>query len=574
MKTYLSYVRPELARIIVTFFIKMGGVAADLFLPYVLAVLLDEVVPAGDVRRILAWGGVMGLTSLAALACNLSANFLAAKTAGVVTERLRHDLYARTQTLSARQRDAFTVPSLLSRLTSDTYNVTQMTAKMQRIGFRTPAMLTGGLILCSLMDGRLTLVLVACMPFIILILCTVAIRGVRLYARVQQTVDTLVRCLQENLSGVRVIKALSRGPYERDRFSKINGELAGQEMRAGLVMAVTSPATTLILNAGLCLVVVAGAYLVNGGLSTTGTVIAFLTYFTVVLNATVAVSNIFVIYSKGAASAGRIEEVLRTPDDLVPEEIPDEETDDHIRFEDVSFAYAKAAPALQHVSFSLKRGQTLGILGPTGCGKTTLLSLAARIYDADSGHVRIDGRDVRSIPAAELRARFGIAFQSDFVMAATVRENIDFGRGLADEDIRRAAEDAQAAAYIERLPKGYDTELAAGGVNISGGQRQRLLVARALAARPEILVLDDASSALDYATDAALRHAIAAHYAQSTKIIVAQRVSSIAHADLILMLEDGEVVGRGTHRELMETCEEYRLIAETQLGEGATEYAG
>ena len=550
MKTVLHYLRPRLGIMSVGLLIKFFGTVAELLLPWMLSVILDEAVPAGALGGILFWGGLMVLCAAAALGGNVIANRLACSTSRDVTRRLRHDLFARVMQLSCAQEDAFTTPSLVSRLTSDTYNVHQMVDRMQRLGVRAPILLVGGIALTLSLEPVLTLVLIATLPLLGLVVWFVSTRGIRLYTRTQLALDALVRRAQESMAGIRVIHALSKGDYERASF----------------LMNVTNPAMNLLLNTGLTVVIVLGAYRVNAGLAQPGSIIAFLSYFTIILNALMMVSRLFVMYSKGAASGRRIAEVLAAPADLAPQNIPPVQEDAFLRFDHVSFSYDKVKDTLSDVSFSLKRGQTLGIIGPTGSGKTTILWLLLRFYDPDSGAVRLNGRDVRSIPPEVLHSKFGVVFQNDFLYADEIGENIDFGRGISPEQTAAAARTAQAD-FIAQRKGGFSAQLAAKGANLSGGQKQRVLLARALAADPEILLLDDSSSALDYKTDAALRRALARDFADTTKIIVAQRVSSIQNADRILVLEDGRAAGLGTHSELLRSCESYREIAQVQMGE-------
>ena len=377
-----------------------------------------------------------------------------------------------------------------------------------------------------------------------------------------------MRTVQENITGIRVIKALSKTEYEKQRFHEVNNELTSVDMKAGFITAITNPVATLTLNLGLTLVVVIGAYRVNSGQILSGVIVAFLQYFIMILNAMLGITRIFVMWSKGEASADRVADVLAMEADLtiMPPAEP-EAAAPHIEFRDVSFSYTGIGKNIDRLSFSLGHGQTLGILGPTGSGKTTILNLLLRLYDPDSGAVLIDGRDIRTIPYDKLRQKFGVVFQNDFLAEGTIADNIRFFRGLPEDSLTQAAADAQAE-FIPKKEGGMNSPVMVRGNNLSGGQKQRLLIARALAANPEILILDDASSALDYQTDANLRRALRQNYRNTTTVLVAQRVSSLRHADLILVLHDGCVIGAGDHTALMETCEEYRIIATTQMGSG------
>ena len=542
--------------------VKIVGSAAELVLPYILSYIIDELTPLKDSGRIYLMGGVMLFFALVALGGNIWANRLSAKVAGNMTHDIRYDLFKKTSYLKCRQVDEVTVPSLISRLTSDTYYVNQMVARTMRMGVRAPILLLGGLVFCFLLNVRLALVLLAVVPVVAVPMWLITRKSIPMYSAVQRRGDNMVRSVQEDITGIRVIKALSKTEYEDKKFEGVAGDLASTEFKAQRIMSLTNPLTSLILNLGLVGVIVAGAYFS----SEPGDITGFLTYFTIVLNAMLGISKIFVIISRGAASSERIERVLELDERETVEERPAGDDRYAIQFKNVSFSYNGKEDNLYNISFALKRGQSLGIIGATGCGKSTIINLLMRFYDVNSGAVYVGGEDVRSMPADKLREKFGAVFQNDFLMAASVRENIDYGRNLTDEQIERAADCAQAREFIEGLSGGLDYDLAQKAGNLSGGQKQRLLIARALAGDPEIIVLDDSSSALDYATDSALRRSIAHEYASATKVIVAQRVSSVKNCDLIMVLDDGKIDGLGTHDELMASCAEYCSIAKTQMG--------
>lgn len=568
LKRILKYLKPHIAQMILGVSIKFTGSIMDLLLPWILAYMIDNVVPKKSIPLILFWGVMMLVCAVIALWGNIIANRLASRVAQKTTRQIRHDLFSRISYLSCRQTDRFTIPSLISRLSTDTYNIHQMLGMIQRLGVRAPILLIGGVVITLTLEPMLTLVLLCVMPFMAIVVFTVSKRGIPLYKRLQESVDHMVRTVRENVSGIRVIKALSKTGYEKHRFDSVNQDVVQNEKKAGMNMALSNPAMNLFLNVGLTLVILVGAFRVNSGVSQPGKIIAFMTYFTIILNALLSVNRIFMLISKGSASAGRISEVLDSGEDFAAFPPDHEDTPWHISFDQVSFSYLNAANNISDISFRLKRGETLGIIGPTGCGKTTIIQLLLRFYDADEGRIRISGDDIRSIPADVLHTKFGVAFQNDFLLSDTIRENIDFGRELADEDIEESSEFAQAAEFIHSIPESFDHHLTAKGTNLSGGQKQRLLISRALAANPEILILDDSSSALDYKTDAQLRRSIQTHFPDTTTIIVAQRVSSIQHADHILVLDGGRAVGYGTHNELLQSCQDYQLIAESQMGEG------
>ncbi len=564
MKRLLKYIRPFYLYIAVTMFIKFFGTVMELMIPSLLEIMLDDAVPAGDRAKILYIGGAMLLCALLSVAGNITANRMSAKSAGGVTLKLRHDLFDKIDRLSARQLDSITVPSAISRLTSDTYNVNQLLARMQRLGVRGPILLLGGIIITLFMNLKLALIMIATLPVIILVVYFVTKISVPLYTKQQSVLDDAVRVVQENITGIRVVKALCKTDYEKKRFHTVNRELCETERRASGVTAVTNPATSLILNLALTAVILAGAVGVNSGEMQPGVILSFQSYFTMILNAMLGVTRIFTMWTKGEASANRVADVLETEDELTAEKTDTSSEEYAVEFKNVSFSYNGVKDNLSNISFALRPGQTLGILGPTGSGKTTVLSLLMRFYEVDGGGIYINGRNIKSIPENELRKKFGVVFQNDFVMEGGLGENIRFFRDIDQNSLESAAENAQAD-FIREKEGGMAYEAAVRGNNLSGGQKQRLFIARALAGNPEILLLDDASSALDYRTDAALRRAIARNYTDSTKIIIAQRVSSVMNSDYILVLDEGREIGFGTHEELLKSCEMYRSIAETQM---------
>lgn len=574
------YIHPYWGYIFLTVLIKFTGAAMELLIPYLMEIMLDEKVPAGHLQDIFLYGGMMLLCAAGCLGMNVLANRMSAVSSGKITQSIRHDLFEKLQSLSARQLDELTVPSAESRLTSDTYNVNQLLGRIQRLGIRAPILLIGGGIMMLKMDWVLALILLGLLPAIGLVVYLVTKTSIPFYTKQQSVLDRVVRTVQENITGSRVVKALSKTDYEKERFHRINQELTDVDVKAGVITAISNPFSTLVLNLGLTLVVLVGAYRVNSGEIPGGVIVAFLQYFTMILNAMLGITRIFVIWSKGEASAKRVAEVLELPEDLTVQPEPEKETAPetevhvdsdrtsdapHIEFRDVSFSYTGIGKNIENLSFCLGHGQTLGILGPTGSGKSTILYLLLRLYDPDSGSILIDGKDIRTIPYEELRSMFGIVFQNDFITEGTIEDNIRFFRDMTEEAVTRAAEDAQAE-FIHEKEGGFQAEVMIRGSNLSGGQKQRLLIARALADNPQILILDDASSALDYKTDSRLRQALRRNHRDTTTVIVAQRISSLQHADLILVLSSDGVLDMGNHNQLMERCEEYRMIAEVQMG--------
>lgn len=567
MKLIAKYLRKFIGTMLFGLSIKIVGTLMDLVLPYILAHIVDNVVPEKDRNAIFLWGGFMIFCSIIALVGNIIANRIAAGVARDTTKALRHDLFKKVMYLSSERLDRLTIPSLESRLTSDTFQIHRVVGMMQRIGVRAPILLIGGIFLTFFLDPVLTLTMVATLPFIGVTVFLVSKKGIPMFTDVQKGVDSMTRVVRENAQGVRVVKALSKTDYERRHFDAANRDLVRLEKRASLTMALTNPMMTLFLNIGLAAVILIGAFRVRGGLSEPGVIIAFMSYFTIVTNAMLTITRIFTMMSRGTASANRIGEVLDLEPDLpVMNELEGTSRDGYLVFDNVNFSYNKVKNNLSDIDFSLPRGGTLGIIGATGSGKSTLIQLIMRYYDPDSGRIFIDGKDVRSYEPSELHSRIGIVRQNDFLYNDTIEENIRFGRDISTEDVIKAAKIAQADGFISEMEDGYSHVLTAKGTNVSGGQKQRLLIARALASSPELLILDDSSSALDYKTDATLRRAIGESYSETTTVIVAQRVSSIMNSDLILVLENGAVIASGKHDELMESCKVYKEISDSQLG--------
>lgn len=585
MKFLWTYLRKYALRIAGVMGIKLSGTVLELLIPYVMEHLIDHVVPMRQLTSVLLWGLVMIVLALGVRFLNVNANRLSVRTAKEGAFEIRRDLFHAALNLSGSQFDQVSLPSLISRMTSDSYNVQSFMQSMQTIGIRAPIMLVGGIAITLTMDTGLASILCIMAPIMIVLVVFISLRGIPLYEQVQRGMDDIVRVMRENITGIRVVKALSREPREIRRFSSVNAETARRDIRAGLIMSLPGPVVTLFLNVGLTIVVLLGARRVNDGLTEPGVILAFLTYFNMILMGVMGLNRIFMMMSKANASARRIAEVVEKEPLLLP--LPAAEgarsprpgfiVFDHVSFnydadsESVhsaqAFAGAQRQQCLADIDFVIPRGGSLGIIGATGSGKTSIVNLLMRFYDPQKGHVFVDGQDVRTLDPDDLHRRFGVVFQNDVIFADAVRENISFGRDLTEESLRSAARDAMAAEFIESYPDQYDHKAVIHGANFSGGQKQRLLIARALAAKPEILVLDDSSSALDYRTDALLRRAIREHYEPSALIVIAQRVSSILSLDQIIVLDEGRIIGHGTHEQLLLTCPVYREIHETQMGE-------
>ncbi len=561
--------------IVLAIFIKLLGTMTELTLPYILEYMIDHVVPAGNMRDVILWGLLMFVAAILCRQLNVTANRRAINNAHKMSFDVRQALFKKTANLSGDKFDSFGLPSLISRMTSDSYNVQAAVAQVQTLCVRAPMMLFGGVIMTLMMDWALAMILIVMLPFLLFVVFFVSSKGIPLYTGVQAKLDSVVRIMRENITGIRVVKALSKGEYEKKRFATANEEMAKSDMRAGTIMAIPGPFMQLCLNIGLTLVVIFGAIRVNRGQMQPGVILAFLTYFNMISMGVMGLNRIFMSMSKASASADRIDKVLSTEDGW--EILRDSETaTDHISFDNVSFSYGseskadadfaggKRERALENISFTLNKGESLGIIGPTGCGKTTVINLLMRFYDPDQGSITIDGRDIKSYEKDELRSKFGVVFQNDMVFNDSIKNNIDFGRNIPQEKLDAAAQDAVASEYIDSLDGKMEYMAAIKGANLSGGQKQRLLVARALAADPEILILDDSSSALDYKTDASMRNTIKKNHKDSTLIMVAQRVSSIMGMDHIMVMDNGTCIGYGTHEELMENCPAYKETFEMQ----------
>lgn len=569
-KILTYYLKPYYFRMSIGFMIKFVGSIMDLCLPWILAYMIDTIIPIKDKGQIYLWGLMMIVCSFLAVSFNIIANRMASKVARDTTEHIRNDLFEKVMYLSDSYMDTYTKPSIMSRLTTDTYNVHQMIGRIQRLGVRAPILLIGGIFVTLTLDPVLACVLIITLPFLAWIMIKVSQRSIPMYTKLQQSIDRFVRIVREDISGIRVIKALSKEDYERNRFENINHEVVGEEQKAGMLMAVIDPSVSVIMNLALVGVLIVGAFRVNSGLSEVGKILAFMTYFTIILNAMISISKMFVILSKAIASANRIDTILELEDDMEVVEVLNTYEDKqkyHVVFENVSFAYNKGEEDdLKDISFEVKQGETLGILGGTGAGKSTIVSLFLRFYDVKQGRILINGRDIKSIPLQELRSKFGVVFQNDMIFEDTILENVNLGRDLSEEEIEEALLYARAKEFVDQKTNNLEEALDIKGANLSGGQKQRILIARALAAHPEILVLDDSSSALDYQTDAMLRQELNMHFKKTTKIIVAQRVSSVMQADHIIVLEEGRMIGYGRHEELLAQCESYRQISASQMG--------
>ena len=585
MKFIWSYMRKHIWAILLVLFMKSFSTVLELFLPYILEYMIDTVAPTKDVRQILLWGGIMLTLAILVRFISVGANRGSVRIARKCIYKMRQDLFTKSINLSGDQMDEVGLPSLISRMTSDSYNVQSFMQITQTIAIRAPFLLFGGIFITLSMDTGLAMVLIILAPILLVAVVIISRKGIPLYDIVQTKLDNVVRIMRENITGIRVVKALSKEDYEKRRFSNANETMSKSEIKASVVMSLPGPVISLAMNIGLTLVVLFGAYRVNKGVTQPGVILAFLSYFQMILMGVLILNRFFLNMSKANASANRISSVMNQPEGLEKiEEGPKAPSDDYIIFDNVSFTYNGSArvesqnsgsafaggsreKTLNDINFRIPRGGSLGIIGATGSGKTTVLNLLMRFYDPQEGHVFIDGRDVRTYDLDKLRRLFGVVFQNDAIFADTIAENLSFGRDVSHDEMKNAAWNAMAGEFIEDYDDQYEHEAAIHGANFSGGQKQRLLISRALAAHPKILVLDDSSSALDYRTDALLRKNIRQNHDDATMIIIAQRVSSIMSLDQIIMLDEGRIIGIGTHEELLASTPQYRDIYETQMGE-------
>lgn len=551
---------------------KLTEAVFELIVPLIMADIIDVGINGGAGKPyIYRMGGIMILMGALGLCCALVCQYLASRASQGVGTVIRNDLFRHIGSLSHAELDRFGTPSLITRVTNDVNQVQSAVAMLIRLVVRAPFLVIGAAVMAMAIDLKLSLIFLAVMPLVVAVLYFIMFRSVPLYRVIQKKLDKISLITRESLSGARVIRAFSGEEAEEKRFREANDDFAETSMRVGRLSALLNPLTYAIMNLAIAAIVWFGGFRVDSGALTQGQVIAFVNYMTQISLALVVVANLVVLFTKAAASSARINEVFDTEPSIkdgsgaeVSEKAP------VIEFKDVSFSYSEGGDnAMEHISFSVQKGETVGIIGGTGSGKSTLVSLIPRFYDAEQGSVLISGTDVKSYGLKELRKRIGFVPQKAMLFSGTIAENLRWGNENAtDEQLRKAAETAQAKEFIDKMPDGFNTHINQGGRNLSGGQKQRLTIARALTGSPEILILDDSASALDFATDAALRKAIARDTSGMTVIIVSQRATSIRHADKIVVLDDGEAVGIGTHDQLLESCGVYREIVMSQESKG------
>jgi len=545
---------------------KMLEATFDLFVPLVMADIVNVGIAAHDFHYILVRCGILLLLAIVGLACSLTAQYFSAKAAVGYSTGLRHALFEHIQTLSFSEMDTMGTSTLITRMTSDVNQVQSGLNLFLRLFLRSPFVVIGAMIMAFTVNFRAALIFVVAIP-----LLSVVVFGVMVITRL----DRVLGLTRENLTGVRVVRAFDKEKSEVDRFEDANELLTKMQLHVGHISALMNPLTYVIINLAIVALLYAGSIEINIGGMASGDVIALVNYMNQILVELVKLANLIVQVSKALACAGRVQAVLDTkPGTEFPAQltgnVPAEKAGDAVRFDHVSLTYKGAgAPSLSDISFTAKRGQTIGVIGGTGSGKSSLISLIPRFYDATEGSVEIMGRPVRQYPRADLRGKVAVVMQKAQLFGGTIRSNLLWGsQNASDADLWAALETAQAAEFVKAKPLGLDEPVEQGGRNLSGGQKQRLTIARALVGKPDILILDDSASALDYATDAALRKALAALPGDLTVFIVSQRAASLQHADQIIVLDDGRMVGLGRHAELLESCPVYREIYESQFKKG------
>ncbi len=541
----------------------------ELMIPLITADIIDTGVKNGDMGYVLARGGLMVLMGALGLGFALVCQKFASIASQGFGTKLRNGMFRHINTFSHAELDKIGTPSLITRMTNDINQMQLAVAMLIRLVIRAPFLVIGALVMAMLIDFKLSLIFIAASLFIGIVLYTVMNKSVPYFKLMQKKLDKASLISRENLSGNRVIRAFDKQEYEEERFNKSNTELAEISVRAGKISALLNPLTYIIAQAAIIMIVWFGSVSVNIGELQTGQIIALVNYMTQILLAMIVLSNLVVIFTKAAASASRINEVFDTKPTVTEKEESRTDIDKNapaVEFKNVSFGYPGNGYVLKNISFVIERGMTVGIIGGTGSGKSTLVNLIPRFYDANDGEVLVFGNNVKEYTFGKLRSNMGIVPQKAELFSGTIKENMLWAdKNASDSQIDKALKTAQAYEFVNKFPNGLETVLSAGGSNLSGGQRQRLTIARALAGDPQILILDDSSSALDFATDAALRTALGNLKGDMTIFTVSQRVSSVRYCDIILVLDNGKLAGCGKHGELVKTCEVYREICMSQL---------
>ena len=569
MMKLLRFMKPYRVPLVLVLIMALAQSAANLYLPNLTSDIVDTGIIKGDVGYIWRTGGLMLLVTLGGTVAAIIGSFYSSRTATGFGKQLRYHLFTHVEQFSLHAFDKISTASLITRTTNDTTQVQQVMIMVLGFLVTAPMTLVVGVILAVQQDATLSWILVVIIPVLVGVIILLMTKAIPLFRVVQQKLDRINLIVDEGLTGVRVIRAFDRVKHEEKRFDDANLDLTDVSIKVNQIVASLMPVMMFMLNISGVAILWFSSILINNGSMLPGAMIAFLLYAMQILFAVLMVSMMFIMIPRAAASADRIEEVLRmVPDIKDAEQVQRaDEKRGYIEFKDVTFSYPGAEePALSHINFSAKPGQVTAIIGGTGAGKSTLVSLIPRFYDIDSGQLLVDGVDVREVAQEHVREKIGFVPQKAVLFSGTINENIRYGKADAtDDEVYHAAAVAQASDFIAEMPDSFDSLIAQGGTNISGGQKQRLSIARALVRKPEIYIFDDTFSALDFKTDARLRQALKKETAESTVVIVAQRVSTVMDADQIIVLDEGHTAGIGSHRELMHTCEVYREIVTSQL---------
>ena len=568
-KLLWRYLRPAWLLIVAVVVFQLAQSIASLWLPTLNADIIDQGVVQGDIPYIWRTGGVMLVVSLVQVVCSIIAVYFGSRLAMGTGRDMRGDLFHRVVAFSQREVGQFGAPSLITRNTNDVQQVQMLVQVSATLMVSAPILAIGGVIMAIRQDVGLSWLMAVSIPVLLIIVGLIVARMVPAFTQMQKRIDRVNQIMREQLSGIRVVRAFVREREERARFAKASDDVKDTGLRAGNLMALMFPAVMLVMNLSSVAVIWFGAFQVQDNGVQIGTLFAFLNYLMQILMGVMMATFMFVMIPRAAVCANRIGEVLETEPSVSAPAVAASAPAPagRVQFDHVDFAYPGAEDAVLHdLTFAVEPGTTTAIIGSTGSGKTTLVSLVPRLFDVTAGVVRVDGVDVRDYDPDELWTRVGLVPQRAFLFSGTVASNLRYGdHDATDEQLWEALELAQGADFVRAMPDGLESQIAQGGTNVSGGQRQRLAIARALVKRPEVYIFDDSFSALDLRTDAALRRALDTHLPDATRLVVAQRVSTIQHADQIVVLEHGRIVGIGVHDDLVDTCETYREIVESQL---------
>lgn len=570
VKRYAAYIKPYLSAFLLAPLLMLTEVFGEILLPKFMSMIINNGVADRDTGYIIRMGIIMVLTAIVMAAGGIGGAYFSAKASICFTSDLRDALFAKVQNFSFKNIDQYSTGSLVTRLTNDVQQVQNVTMMGLRLLFRAPGMLIGALIMAFLMNAKLALVILIVIPFLSIAIVTIMVKAFPRFTLMQKKIDKLNSGIQEALTNVRVIKSFVREDYEEEKFQTMNQDLKDSSLNAMKIVIATMPIMMFAMNVTTLAVVWYGGNIIIAGNMQVGGLTAFTTYIVQILMSLMMLSMVLLQSSRAIASVKRISEVLDTEIDLTDENASRKDlkvTEGKVEFKDVAFSYSNEGgeKILEHINFTAEPGKVLGIIGTTGSGKTSLVQLIPRLYDVTEGQVLVDGVDVREYSLKNLRDGVGMVLQKNVLFSGTIDENLRWGNEEAsEEEVRSAAGAAQADGFVTSFTKGYDSDLGQGGSNVSGGQKQRLCIARALLKKPKILILDDSTSAVDTATEAKIRESFSTTLKDTTKIIIAQRIGSVEIADKIIVLDDGKIIGMGTHEELMKNCEAYQEIYYSQ----------